>query len=93
MNQLEELISIYEEQMKTIRDNRKMIKSAIKQNRQAKKTIGDVKIELKEVIDEQVNSGLSFYRICMKNFGKIDKRFHIIYSLFSVRTRKPRKKK
>lgn len=93
MNQIEELISIYEKQINIIRDNRKMIKSALKQNRKAKAVIADVKTELKVVIDEQVEKGLSFYRICMQNFGKIDKRFHIIYSLFSARTRKPRKKK
>ena len=91
MSQLNELMTKYDEEMKVIRRNRKVIKDSLKENRGSKIIIRDIKKEIKNIVGIKLQEGQSLYRISIENFGKIDKRFHILFALFNKRQPKKRK--
>ena len=82
MSKLEKLLAKYEEQIEVIHTNRGEIRRAVKKNQGAREELDKVKDEMREYIAHQMDSGKTLYQICVDEFGKVDRRFHVLFALF-----------
>ena len=83
MTTLKDLVSQYEERIKLIHSNRVAIRSATGANRTMRKELNNLKEKMKDYIAiEMERKGKTLYQICQDEFGKVDRRFHILFALF-----------
>ena len=76
---MEDYISLYN----SIHENRDKIKQHTENNKALRKKLEKIKAELSNTLMEQKQKGHTLYDLCIKRFGKIDKRFYTLYSFFS----------
>lgn len=77
---LTDLIKNYQHVYEKIHRNRRKVSELVKQNQRHREELAVAKKLLAEYLE--VNGNVSLYQICMKEFGKVDKRFHLLFSLF-----------
>lgn len=66
-----------------IKLNRTYIREKVKKNQTLRGRYADIQDEIFKEVSSRMESGETLYEICMKEFGKIDANFHILYSLFA----------
>lgn len=71
----------YQELLIQRKNNRKTANDLIKKNQTLKKTFIDTKSELINTITRRMNEGETLYHICLTDFGIVDGRFNILYSM------------
>lgn len=78
---LTELFQEYSDNLDKIHENRKQIKKKLETNMEYKKRIDQLRTAMYDIVMKKMDEGLTLYEICIKEFGSIDKRFHVLYTL------------
>lgn len=74
---LDKYLAVYDQ----IHTNREDIKDRINKNQEWRAELIALKREMRGAL-RNVTTKKSLYRICLDQYGKIDKHFHILYALF-----------
>lgn len=80
---LEQLIRDYDKRMGIIRTNRREMQRQESQNKSIRSELNAIKKELYDLVKPELEKGKTLYRISIENFGKIDKRFHVLFGIFN----------
>jgi len=75
------LYDAYEKTLTTIRANRKNIKDNQNKNQELQSQLKQIRDSLSGLIQIEIRQQGSLYKVCKKEFGKIDKRFYRICSM------------
>lgn len=75
------LYEAYETTMAEIRDNRKTIKENQKKNQKLQAQLKSIKDSIVGLLEIEIAKEGTLYKVCQKEFGKIDKRFYRICSM------------
>lgn len=82
MTALTKLLTEYEKDLAVIHENRATIKDRLGKNRVVRKHLESVKEKMLDLIAKEMSSGKTLYQICLNEFGSVDRRFHVLFSLF-----------
>lgn len=78
---LKEMMDRQDDILKKIRSNRLSVSSLLGKNRKMRKEFSKLRNEIYEYVLSEMKEGKSLYQVCLNNFGKIDRRFHALYSI------------
>lgn len=79
---LSALLAEYEKRINAIHEGRKIIRATTKSNRQNRKELDEIKEKMRDYIADRIAKGKTLYQICQDEFGKVDRRFHVLFALF-----------
>lgn len=82
MTALTKLLAEYEKDLAVIHENRATIKDRLGKNRVIRMHLESVKGKMLDLIATEMTNGKSLYQICLTEFGSVDRRFHVLFSLF-----------
>lgn len=81
-NKLQELVKTYSEGIEKIRAGRALVEKTEGENQQTRKALAKIKQEIYTIVKPEIAAGKTLYRVCIDQFGIIDKRFHILLGIF-----------
>lgn len=79
---LNELLLEYEKRIALIHTGRRTISAALETNKQTRIELNSIKEKMQDYIAKKMAKGKTLYQICQDEFGKVDRRFHVLFSLF-----------
>jgi len=80
--QLFEMLEQYLEVYDQIHQNRDKMRDLASRNQKSRRLLRALQNDMREQIIEKTKKE-TLYRLCLKKYGKIDKHFHTLYTLFA----------